>query len=144
MILMLQPIDEGPLDTNRKSGDIVAAYDDSWEPSIGGQEKKSWLAVKVPNPTHPNGNPFPQAVLDQTRAQLIAQEYEPGPTPEANQIRRERKHSIPFFRQKFSGDELIIIGDANQVLPDGTTANGGTVANGVVSGLFAFRDIVRK
>lgn len=143
MLAAIQPLDEGPLDFNRKSGDVVFAKLDT-DPGFGNQEKKSWLAIQFPDPVNTAGNPFPTAFLEQMRDDMQKEEYAPGASPDANEVRRARRYSIPAWRLKFSPTELEIIDDATQVLPDGPTAFGGTVLSGVVSGLFTFQDIVRK
>lgn len=143
MKVAIQPVNEGPLDFNRKAGDIVFCYlDTGTQP--GNQEKKSWLIVEFPDPTNHVGSPYPPSYLDQLKDDFEAAEYSAGPTPESNEIRRARKYSIPNFRQHFSPDELVAIDSAAAVLADGETSQGGTVVSGVVSGLFTFDDIVRK
>ena len=142
MILFLKPVKDGPLDINLQAGDIVFAREDT--APIGGQEVKSWLALKIDDPVNSVGAPFPPATQAAIRDDLQRQEFSPGPTPDANLIRRERKHAIHTYRSRFSQIELAIIDDATQTLPDGPTAFGGTVAAGVVSGLFTFADLQRK
>lgn len=143
MLIAVQPLDEGPLDFNRKSGDVVFCKLDT-DPAPGTQETKSWLWLSFPDPTNVNGGAFPPAYLAQVRDDMAREEYQPGATPDANEIRRARRYSVPNWRQSFSADELAVIDDATQVLPDGSTTFGGTVASGVVSGLFTFASIVRK
>lgn len=142
MRVAIKPVDDGPLDFNLKAGDIVKMYLDA-DP-IGNQEKKSWLVVAFPDPLNSAGNPFPPSYIDLVVADMQREEYQVGQTPDANELRRARRYSIPSFRQKFSPAELVIIDDGTQQLPDGETAFGGTVLAGVVSGLFTFGDIVRK
>lgn len=143
MMVAVQTVDEGPLDFNRKSGDIVLVYLDS-DPTPGNQEKKSWLITAFDYPTNQSGGEFPPAYMAQLKSDMMEEEYGPGPTPDANKIRRARKYSIPNWAQQFSADELVTIRDANAFLADGDTTQGGTVLSGVVSGLFSFADIVRK
>lgn len=143
MIILIKPVDDGPLDINLKAGDVVFAKLDS-DPAPGNQEKKSYLVLSMPDPVNAVGNPFPLSVLQGVQADMQREEFAPGATPEANDIRRARRYAIPHFRQRLSNDEFLIVKDANAMLPDGPTAFGGTVLSGVVSGLFTFADIVRK
>ena len=142
MMVAIQTVDEGPLDYNRKSGDIVFAY--LAGDSIGNQEKKSWLVAAFDYPTNQAGSEFPAAYMLELKADLQGEEFATGPTPEANIIRRARKYSVPNWAQRFSAAELVTIRDATAFLADGDTSQGGTVLAGVVSGLFTFADIVRK
>jgi len=143
MIVVIKVRDDGPLDRNLKAGDIISCYADGW--SVGGFEKKyGKVAVSITDPVNSNGAAFPDAYLADLRISLAEQEFEVGPTPDANRVRRERKHGVPFYRQKFSPSELAIIDAGTETLPDGETSFGGTVLAGVISGLFSFTDIVRK
>lgn len=145
MILIVKVRDDGPLDINLKAGDIISAYPDSFESSIGNLEKRAGkFAVKVTDPLNSNGSPYPDTYLAQMRAALVDQEFAPGPTPDANRIRRERQYGIPFWSQKFTADELQVIEAGTSTLADGPTEFGGTVAAGVIADLFTFGDIVRK
>lgn len=123
----------GLLDDEFKDGDILQTKPDSFESSIGLQEKKSFLIVKVPDP--PNST----KVMDD----LVTPEYTPGPSPDENRIRRKCRYTLDW-RTKFTGSEIDVIEDANDLLDDGTTASGGTVTSGIVSGLFTLSDFARK
>lgn len=124
----------GLLDDEFKDGDPLKTEPDSFELSIGSQEKKSWLIIKVPDP--PN--------LEKVREDLDKSEYRSGSTPDApHPIRRKRLYTLDW-RSKFTSDEITIVEDAAQMLPDGDLASGGSVAAGVVSGKFTMADLSRK
>ena len=124
----------GLLDDEFRDGDVLQTKLDSFEPSIGTQEKKSWLIVKIPDPAN----------IQKFRDDFERAEYSPGPTAESeNVVRRKRIYRLPW-RNKFSAEEIAVIEDANAMLADGNTASGGTVVSGVVSGLFTVADFVRK
>lgn len=124
----------GLLDDEFRDGDVLQTKPDSFEPSIGTQEKKSFLILKVPDP--PN-----MAVVEQ---ELVRTEYAPGESSsELNVVRRKRIYRLNW-RAKFTEDEIALVASANDTLPDGSTANGGTVAAGVVSGLFTIAEFIRK
>jgi len=124
----------GILDGEFRDGDIDHAKPDSFEPSIGSQEKLSWLIVKVPDP--PNMMAFINA--------LEIPEYAPGPElDDGPPVRRRRVYRLPW-RNKLSAAEVAIKEAATSNLPEGATSGGGTVVNGVVSGLFSVSDFVRK
>lgn len=123
----------GLLDDEYREGDVLMTKPDTFEPSIGAQEKKSFLIVKIPDP--PN--------YAKVEADLVVPEYAPGPTPDENVIRRRCRYRLDW-RTRFTEAEIALIESANNMLPDGATASGGTVASGVVSGLFAIGDFVRK
>lgn len=142
MHVAIQTVDEGPLDFNRKAGDVVFAYLDG--DSIGNQTKKSWCVVAMDYPLNSVGNEYPASYMDDLKADMQQEEYGPGASPEANVIRRARKYSIPGWDQRFNAEELVTIRSATAFLADGDTSQGGTVASGIVSGLFTFADIVRK
>ena len=144
MIFILKLVEDGPLDSNLKVGDIVSVYRDSQEGSIGSSEKAfNKVAVKFPDPTNAVGGAFPDSYIDNTLIpELMSSEYVPGPSASENQKRRERSFFVPGVRDRFSPDELETLKTA--ALADGDTAFGGTVSSGVVSGLFTFNDAVRK
>lgn len=123
----------GVLDDEFRDGDVFKTKPDTFEASIGGIEKKSWLIVKTPDP--PN--------YAKVESDLERPEYAQGPSPEQSVIRRKRIYRCDW-RSKFTADEIAIIEDATATLPDGDTANGGTVTAGVVAGLFNVGDLVRK
>jgi len=123
----------GLLDGEFRDSDIGQTKPDSFEPSIGVQEKKSWLIIKIPDP------PNYAAVAED----LVTPEYAAGQTPDENVIRRARRYRLDW-RTQFTASEIAIIEDALQILPDGTTQAGGTVTSGVVSGLFTINDFRRK
>ena len=123
----------GLLDGEFRDGDILQTKPDSFEPSIGIQEKKSWLIVKIPDP--PN--------LAAVQAELVLPEYAAGPTPEENVIRRACRYTLDW-RTRLSASERAVVEDGDAMLADGTTSAGGTVVSGVVSGLFAIGDFKRK
>lgn len=123
----------GLLDDEFRDGDILQTQADALEPTIGSQDKKSYLIVKIPDPAN----------LAKVTADIVLPEYVSGPTPDANVVRRKRRYRLDW-RTKFSQEEIALIEDANDLLPDGTTAGGGTVTSGVVAGLFAITDFVRK
>lgn len=124
----------GLLDDEFRDGDVMMTKPDSFESSIGAQEKKSWLVLKIVDP--PN--------MARVQEELERSEYAPGPTPgDDNVVRRMRIYSVNW-RSKFTSQEIAIIEDANQTLPDGATSGGGTVTSGVVSGLFTIKDFSRK
>lgn len=142
MHVAIQAVDEGPLDFNRKAGDVVKVFLDG--ESIGNQEKKSWCIAAMNYPVNSVGNEYPASYMTQVKDDMLTEEYGPGSTADANVIRRARKYSIPGWEQRFSAGELVTIRDAAAFLADGDTSQGGTVTSGIVSGLFAFTDIVRK
>ncbi|WP_455387613.1 hypothetical protein [Petrachloros mirabilis] len=123
----------GLLDNEFKDGDILLTKEDSFEASIGLQEKKSWLIIKIPDP--PN--------MTTVAADLVLPEYAAGPTPDENVVRRKRRYRLDWS-SRFTESEIALIQNANDMLPDGTTAQGGTVAAGVVSGLFTIEQFLRK
>lgn len=126
--------ESGLLDAEFRDGDVFQTYLDSFEVSLGTQEKKSWLFIKVPDPAN----------MAAVRNDFGTPEYSPGPSQgEENVIRRMRKYRLDW-RAKFTQAEIAIIEDANETLPDGSTTNGGTVTAGVVSGLFTIQDFIRK
>lgn len=142
MLIFIKPVDDGPLDINLKAGDIVFAKDDA--APLGSSEKQSWLIAKIDDPVDAEGTPFPPATQLTIRQDLQSQEYGVGPTPDTNLVRRERKHAVVNYQAKLSPAEQVIVADGNQMLPDGDTAFGGSVTDGVVSNLFTFGDISRK
>ncbi len=124
----------GLLDDEFKDGDVLQTKPDSFESSIGGQEKKSFLIVKIPDPPNPT----------KVEPELVASEYNAGATPQDDHvIRRKRKYRLDW-RTKFTATEIGVVEDATQTLPDGVTAQGGTVTSGVVDGLFEITDLRRK
>lgn len=119
----------GLLDDEFRDGDVFMVKPDSFETSIGSQEKKSWLIVKVPDPAN-------YAVVE---SEIVQPEYGLGPTPaEDNPIRRKRKYMLDW-RKRFTAEEIAIIEDGNQMLPDSDT-----VTAGVVHDLFTIKDLSRK
>ncbi len=136
MLIWIFPRDDesGLLDDEFRDGDVLQTKPDTFEPSIGNQEKKSFLIVKIPDP--PNMAKF--------ESELVQPEYSPGATPDDDHvIRRKRKYRIDW-RVKFTEQEIGLVEDANDQLPDGVTAQGGTVTTGVLSGLFEVKDFRRK
>ncbi len=126
--------ESGLLDGEFRDGDIFQTKPDSFEASIGGQEKKSYLIIKTPDP--PNYTKF--------ASEVEAAEYAPGPTlGSENVVRNKRKYRLEW-RTKFSSSETVLIESANDTLPDGATEGGGTVTAGVVDGLFTVTDLIRK
>lgn len=123
----------GLLDDEFKDGDILQVKPDSFEGSIGLQEKKSFLILKVTDP--PNLN----KVMDD----LVTPEFGAGPTPDENVVRRKCRYTLDW-RLKFIAEEITTIANPATMLADGVTAQGGTVASGVVSGLFTVQDLRRK
>jgi hypothetical protein len=124
----------GLLDDEFRDGDPLQTKLDSFEPSIGTSEKKSWLIIKIPDPP----------LTEKFMADFERAEYTPSQTQgEENIIRRKRIYRLPW-RNKFTAAEIDVIEDGNAMLPDGQTSQGGTVVSGVVSGLFTVSDFVRK
>lgn len=124
----------GLLDDEFRDGDVMQTKPDSFEPSIGLQEKKSFLILKVTDP--PN--------MAKVQTDLERSEYAPGPTlGDDPVVRRKRIYNLNW-RTRFAASEIAVVVDANAMLPDGTTQGGGTVVSGVVSGLFAVGDLSRK
>lgn len=123
----------GLLDDEFRDGDILQTKPDSFEPSLGTQEKKSYLIVKIPDP--PN--------LAKVATDLVTPEYMAGQTPEENVIRRKCRYTLDW-RTKFVASEIATVEDANAMLADGTLESGGTVVSGVVSGKFSIMDFRRK
>lgn len=134
MLLWIIPRDDGAglLPSDNRDGDIIQARPDSFEPSIGIQEKKSFLIIKLADP------PNLAAVMDE----LVQSKYEPGPDGQ-NRVSASRKWRVDW-RTKFSAAEITTILDSTASLADGTTQAGGTVTGGVVAGLFGTRDMLRK
>lgn len=135
MLVKVFPRDDGTgfLDDEMRDGDPLEVHPDSFEGSLGTQEKKSYLIIKIPDP--PNLSAVMQA--------MVRPEYVPGPNPEENLVRRQRIYRIDW-RSRFTAEEIDIIEDANATLPDGALASGGTVSSGVVSGKFTINDFIRK
>lgn len=115
--------DAAGLDGDFFEGDIFKVRPDSFEPSIGDQEKKSWLIVKMPD--HPTG--FDAASPNASK--LVESEYTLG-ADGLPEVRKARKYRMDW-RAKFTPDEITIIEDANATL-------------GVVYDRFEHRDIARK
>jgi hypothetical protein len=124
----------GLLDDEFKDGDIFQTQPDSFEPSIGNQEKKSFLITKVVDP--PN--------LSKVEESIIRSEYAPGPTVGDDPVVRRKRIYNVNWRTKFSANEVALIESANDALPDGPTEGGGVVTSGVISDLFTFKDFNRK
>lgn len=118
----------GLLDEEMRDGDVFAVYPDSFESSLGTNDKRSWLCVKIPDP------PNVAAIMPA----LVESEWAPGPTPDENIIRRARIYKCNW-RSKFTSEEIAIIEDALQTLPDGPY-----VTSGVVHGKFTIADFSRK
>lgn len=135
MLLQILVRDEGSgfLDHEGRDGDPLIVHLDSFEPSLGVQDKKSFLIVKIPDP--PN--------LESVKAALGESEFAQGPSAEEVVVRRFRKYAVNW-RSKFTQDEIDIIEDSNAMLPDGALSSGGTVTSGVVSGKFTVLDFLRK
>lgn len=122
----------GLLDDEFRDGDPLQVRDDAF--AFGPQEKKSWLAIKIPDPS----------LFEKFAADFERSEYSPDPNSEVGSIvRHKRIYRLPW-RNKFSANEIATIEDANAMLADGATSGGGTVVSGVVSGLFTVADFVRK
>lgn len=135
MIAQVYYRDEGSglLDEEFKDGDVLQIHDDAFVP--GTQGAKSYLFVLLPEVGFDVGK-----VTDE----LQRAEYSPGPTlGDENVIRRQRIFRLDW-RTKFTADEIAIVEDSGQVLPDGALDSGGTVASGVVSGKFTVADFIRK
>lgn len=123
----------GLLDDEFRDGDILQTKPDTFESSIGSQEKKSYLIIKIPDP--PN--------LAKVTSDLVLPEYGVGASPDEVVIRRKCRYSLDW-RTKFTAAEIATVVDANAMLPDGTLESGGTVTSGVVSGKFVITDFRRK
>ena len=131
MLLWIWPKNDGTglLDREYKDGDVFMTRPDSFEPSIGDQEKKSKLIINIPDP--PN--------MSAVEAELVRSEFAPSQTGgEDNVVRRKRIYTLNW-RLKFTEEEIAIIEDPTQVLPDGEY-----VTSGVVHGLFVINDFSRK
>ena len=124
--------ESGLLDGESRDGDIQSTKLDT--DSVGGQEKKSFLFVKVADP--PNMQAF--------RDELITPEYLPAASAGTDpQVKHKTKYRVDW-RTKFSESEIATVSNATQVLPDGSTSAGGNVVNGIVEDLFVIGDIIRK
>jgi hypothetical protein len=123
----------GFLDHEARDGDVLLTFLDSFEPSLGTQDKKSFLIVKIPDP------PNMQAVRDA----LVESEFALGPSADEVVMRRNRKYRINW-RGFFTASEIAVIEDSNAMLADGQLSSGGTVTSGVVSGKFTIADFIRK
>lgn len=121
----------GLLDDEFRNNDLYRVEEDTEEPNLGSQEKKSWLVIKVPDP------PNKEAV----KSQLVEPEYTTGPISAV--VRRKRKYYCDW-RSKFSAEEIAIAEDANAQFADGPLPSGGSVTAGVVSGKFTVNDFLRK
>jgi hypothetical protein len=119
----------GLLDDEFKDGDVDSTIPDSAEPTIGGQEKKSWLIIKIPDP--PN--------LGKVETDIIKSEFAPAETPGVNNVTRRKRIYRLDWRSKFTAEEIALIEDGNQQLPDGPD-----VVDGVVINKFTIKDFVRK
>ena len=124
----------GLLDDEFRDGDVLQTKPDSFELSIGTQEKKSFLIVKIPDP--PN--------MAKVEADLVRSEYAPGQTPGDDHVVRRKRLYWLDWRTKFTFLETGQVEDSNTQLPDGTLVSGGTVTSGVVSGKFTISDFRRK
>lgn len=135
MLIQLLVRDEGSgfLDEEGRDSDPLIVFDDTFEGSLGLQDKKSFLIIKIPDP--PNYAAIKQAMGEP--------EYGPGPDPGVPVVRRFRKYSCNW-RSRFQQSEIDVITDANAMLPDGPLSSGGTVTSGVVSGKFTILDFIRK
>lgn len=143
MKVSLKVITEGPASFNFQAGDVKKIFlDAGLQP--GAQEKLAQLVIGIDDPLNANGQAFPASYLQGLADEMQQEVYRPGPTLDANVIDKKRGFTIPNWDQKFSPEELDILRDPTQTLPDGTTSFGGTVLDGVVSGLFTFTDIKRK
>lgn len=133
MLLWIWPRNDGTglLDEEFRDGDVFQVKDDSFEPSIGTQERKSWLIVKIPDP------PNKVRVMED----LGRSEYAQGPAGSEPIVRRARIYAVNW-RTKFTLEQQAIVADPTQMLADATAD--GTVAGGVVSDLFTLADVFRK
>ena len=136
MILKIFPRNDGTgiLDDEMKDGDPLEVFPDSYEASLGVQDKKSYLCLKIPDP--PNYEAVAEA--------FVQADYAPNPNvPEGVVIRRMRKYWLNW-RSAFTAEEVAVIEDSSATLTDGELASGGTVTAGVVSGKFDYQDFNRK
>ena len=122
----------GLLDNEHKDGDIMQTKPDG--SPVGTQEPKSYLIVQVPDP----------ASYEMVAEELVRSQYEPGATPSSEHEMRHKRIYRLDWRSKFTAAEIALIESATEMLPDGDTAQGGTVASGVVSGLFTLKDFRRN
>lgn len=123
----------GVLDGEYHEGDTLQALPDSEESALGGNDKKSYLIFKVPDPSN----------MAKVLTALSEPEYQPGPTASQNSIKRARRYTLDW-RSRFTIEEQAIIEDGSQILPDGELSGGGTVVSGVVYGKITFGDVSRK
>ncbi len=118
----------GVLDDEFRDGDVMMARADTFEPSIGVEEKKSWLIVQVPDP--PN--------MDKVLTSLERSEYAPGAQNGDDPVVRRKRLYALNWRGKFTAAEIALI-EGRAGLPDGQT-----VVNGIIVGKFTIRDLSRK
>lgn len=118
----------GLLDDEFRDGDILLVKPDSFEASIGAQEKKSYLIIKIPDP--PN--------MAKVTADLVRPEFAPPATVNGDPVvRRKRIYSLNW-RAKFTSEEIAMIEDST-VAPTGDN-----FVNGVLQAGFAIGDLSRK
>ena len=133
-LIWVRDDETGILEDEFKDGDIHVIHPDSFEPSLGAQEKKSWLVVKIPDP--PN--------LAKVQNDLTKSEYRSGESNNHPPVVAKKRLYRLEWRSRFDGSEIAVIEDAAQQLPDGTTSAGGTVTDGVLDGVFTAADFRKK
>lgn len=116
----------GLLDDEFRDGDVFLVGDDSMP--IGNQEKKSWLAIKIPNP------PNMEKVMEEFQRSEYASGRSLGDDPV---VRRKRIFTLDW-RSKFTASDIERIEKA-QGLPDGND-----VVDGIVINKFTIKDFSRK
>lgn len=125
MLAFVMVRDEGARPESCREGDILLIRPDSFEESLGEQDKKSYLIVKFPNP--------PNYPADESAADFyVTPEY--GAVDEGGNvdITRARSYTVGW-KDKFTEEERETIRDRTLIL-----------GTGVVSGRFTLADIVPK
>lgn len=135
MIALLWTRDEasGILDEDSRENDVLKVLLDADEATLGGIEKKSYLAIKIPDP--PN--------IANVMTALVEPEYKVTEDPAETKIRRKRSFFVTW-RSKFNADEIAIIEDQTQQFVDGPLVSGGSVVSGVIYDKFTIEDFIRK
>ena len=112
--------------------DILKIEDDG--SAVGNQDKKSYLILSMPDA--PNYLAF--------KAEALKPQYTGDPAAENSLVVRHKSKYYIDYPAKLTQDEVAIVDDGAQQLPDGPLTGGGSVTDGIVSGIFTYKDFIRK